>query len=863
MSSLIDKAIILHKKGKLTEAESLYKSILKNSKNNFEITHLLGIIKIQLKNFKEAIEWLNKAILINSNNHSVFNNLGVCYKELKEYPKALSSFKNALNIKPDYAEAYNNIAIIYRHLEKYDLAIENYLKAIQLKSNYAEAYNNLGIIYLRTKEFQKAEEVLSQATKIKPDYAEAFYNLRNVYKNLEKYEESIKLFSLACKLKKNYHEAFNDLGIVYLNQEEFDKAKDLLNEAIKIKPDYAEAYNNLGVVYLSLKIFESSKNSLNQAIRIKPDYAEAYNNLGMLYFKLKEYENSKNNIDKAILLKKDYGQAYISLGSYYEFIENFKEAEINYKNAIRLKEKKGFNNLGILYLNQGRNDDAEKIFNEIIELKPKNAETYFLRSLVYANSGKPYLALEDLKKSFKLKPEFYNQQDKIYNLLTTQNKICDWNDYKKISTKLITSLNNDPINDINPFGLLTFSDSMELVKKVTQEKIKDLSSKIIETKFNIIKDINKKIRIGYYSPDFKEHPVGYILSELFDYHDRDRFEIIGFSLSPDSNANNKIKDKIIKSIDKFIDFSNKDHINMIDESKKLKIDIAIDLAGFTAFNKIKAFIKRVAPIQVNFLGYPGTIGPHNDYIISDFEIISKEKQNFYFEKIIYMPNVFLPSFTKFNPDLNSKKNDFELPEIEAIIFCNFNNHGKITPIIFNCWMRILKKVNNSILWLLDGDNYSRENLKREAKKRGVEPERLIFSKRDDYYTHTTRYKFCDLFIDTFPYNAHSTASSCLVSKVPLLTIKGETFQSRVASSLLKDLGMNELICSNIEEYENKAIFIASNPLELKRIKDKLQNSLLRSETFNTKKYCENLEKGYHQIYRRFTEKLKPENIFIK
>ena len=863
MSSLIEEAIILHKKGKLTEAESLYKSILKDSKNNFEITHLLGIIKIQLKDFKEAIGWLNKAILINSNNHSVFNNLGVCYKELKEYPKALSCFKNALNIKPDYAEAYNNIAIIYRHLEKYNLAIENYLKAIQLKSNYAEAYNNLGIIYLRTKEFQKAEEVLSQATKIKPDYAEAFYNLGNVYKNLENYEESIKFFSLACKLKKNYHEAYNDLGIVYLNQEEFNKARDLLNEAIKIKPDYAEAYNNLGIVYLSLKIFESSKNSLNQAIRIKPDYAEAYNNLGMLYFKLKEYENSKNNIDKAILLKKDYGQAYISLGSYYESIENFKEAEVNYKNAIKLKEKKGFNNLGILYLNQGRHDDAEKIFNEIIKLKPKNAETYFLRSLVYANSGKPYLALEDLKKSFKLKPEFYNQQDKIYNLLTTQNKICDWNDYKKISTKLITSLHNDSINDINPFGLLTFSDSIELVKKVTQEKIKDLSLKIIQTKFNIIKDINKKIRIGYYSPDFKDHPVGYILSELFDYHDRDRFEIIGFSLSPDSNTNNKIKDKIIKSIDKFIDFSNKDHPSIINESKKLKIDIAIDLAGFTAFNKIKAFIKRVAPIQVNFLGYPGTIGPHNDYIISDLEIISKEKQNFYFEKIIYMPNVFLPSFTKFSPDFDSKKKDFELPETETIVFCNFNNHGKITPTIFNCWMRILKKVNNSILWLLDGDNYSRENLKREAKKRGVEPNRLLFSKREDYYSHTKRYKFCDLFIDTFPYNAHSTASSCLVSKVPLLTIKGETFQSRVASSLLKDLGMNELICSNIEEYENKAIFIASNPLELKRIKNKLQNSLFSSETFNTRRYCENLEKGYHQIYKRYAEELKPENIFIK
>jgi len=745
-------------------------------------------------------------------------------------------------------------------LENYNEAIENYYKAIKLKPDYAEAYNNLGIVYLKIKEFEKSKHNLDQATKLKPDYAEAYYNLGNVHRNLKQYEKSIQYYKIAIKLKKNYYEAYNDLGIAYFNQEEFDNAKDALNEAIKLKPDSAEAYNNFGIILLNQEEFDKAKDTLNKAIKLKPDYAEAYNNLGMLHFKLKNFEESKINIDRAIELKTDYGKAYVSLGSYYEVTEEYEKAETNYKKAIELGEKSGSNNLGILYLNLGNHKGAEEIYNEIIKSKPKYAEGYFLRSLVYSNSGRSHLALEDLKKSFKLKPEFYTQQDKIYNLLSTQNKICEWDDYKKITNKLIGNLKNDLVKDINPFGLLTFSDSLELIKKVTEEKIKELSFGNIETKFNINK--NKKIHIGYYSPDFKEHPVGYILSELLDYHNKDRFEITGFSLSPDPGTMCKVKNKIINSMDKFLDCSNKKYLDIIEESKKLKIDIAIDLAGFTAFNKIKTFIKKTAPIQINFLGYPGTLGPHNDYIISDLEVIPKEKQNYYFEKIIYMPNTFLPSFTKFNAPSDLTKKSFNLKETD-FVFANFNNHGKITPSIFNCWMRILKKVKNSILWLMDGDEYSRENLKKEAIKRNVEAERIVFSTRLDYYEHNIRYKFCDLFLDTFPYNAHSTASSCLFSSVPLLTIKGEAFQSRVASSLLKDLEMNELICSNIEEYENKAITIANSHQESQRIKNKLHDSLINSKTFNTKNYTENLEKAYNKIYERYDQKLKPENIFIE
>ena len=406
----------------------------------------------------------------------------------------------------------------------------------------------------------------------------------------------------------------------------------------------------------------------------------------------------------------------------------------------------------------------------------------------------------------------------------------------------------------------TISDSGELIKKTALAKIEMLLKERKIFNINTIK--NKKIHIGYYSPDFKDHPVGYIMSELLDFHNKEIFEITAFSLNPNPDKKPEIKNKIINSVNAFLDCSKKSYIDIIKESRKRKIDLAIDLAGFTSDNKIKIFANRAAPVQVNFLGYPCTLGINHDYIIGDLELIPKEKINLYFEKIIYMPDTYLPSYTRFN--LNSKKEvDFDFKKFN-FIFANFNNHTKITPIVFNSWINILKRVENSALILNEGINkYSEENLIKEAIKRNFDPKRIIFSKRVDYNDHNIKYKYCDLFLDTFPYNAHSTATTCLLSGVPLLTIRGDYFQSRVSSSLLKCLKMDELISQNIEEYENKAINIGNCNKELKRIKNKLQSSLINSKIFNTKNYTENLEKAYNKIYERYHKKLEPENIFIK
>jgi len=374
---------------------------------------------------------------------------------------------------------------------------------------------------------------------------------------------------------------------------------------------------------------------------------------------------------------------------------------------------------------------------------------------------------------------------------------------------------------------------------------------------------HKKIRLGYFSPDFREHPVSDLIVELLEIHNRNKFEIHAFSCGRDTQ--DKMNLRIKAAVDHFHDVHMKSDQDIALLARSLEIDIAIDLGGFTQGSRIGVFAMSAAPIQTCYLGYAGTMGTdYMDYLICDRVVIPEDKQNYYLENLVYMPNSYMVNDSQIKPsDKKFSKSNLNLPA-KGFVFCCFNNAYKITPETFIGWMRILKAVSGSVLWLPKSNKTAIHNLKHEAVKYGVDESRLIFASRLELKEdHLKRIQSADLFLDTLPFNAHTTASDALRVGLPVLTCIGESFTSRVAASLLNAVNLPELITTSQEEYEALAIELATNPGKLKNIKDKLNSNLPTAPLFNTPLFTKHIESAYKTMYERYHKGFEPNTIYVE
>ena len=548
-------------------------------------------------------------------------------------------------------------------------------------------------------------------------------------------------------------------------------------------------------------------------------------------------------------------------------------------------------NLGLIYSLQGRHLLALEAYDIALKIQPNDVETLVNKGSSCNDINNYFMALEVLERAIKLKPdipeawsnkgvtlhelkrfdEAITHYDKALSLrpdinwvfgelLHTKMKICSWSSLidslEIIFKKVITSE-----KVISPFPLLALSDDVLLHKK---------SSEIyIQTKYpfnSVLTPILKrppsqKIRVGYFSADFHNHATGYLMAELFELHDKSQLELIGFSFGPITNDGTR--QRLEKSFDQFIEVGNKSDIEVAKLSRDLSIDIAVDLKGFTQDARTGIFAHRAAPIQVNYLGYPGTMGAeYIDYIIADKTLIPTEFQSGYSERVVYLPNSYQVNDRKREiAERQFIRAELGLPET-GFVFCCFNNNYKLLPTTFASWMRILKAVEGSVLWLLQDNSWAAENLKKEAEKQGITADRLVFAERLPLSEHLARHRQADLFLDTFPCNAHTTASDALWSGLPVLTLMGRSFASRVAASLLNAIGLPELITNTQEEYEVLAIEIAKNPQKLADIKLRLANNRLTTSLFDTPLFTKNLEAAYIQMYKRYQSDLEPDHIAI-
>ena len=439
-------------------------------------------------------------------------------------------------------------------------------------------------------------------------------------------------------------------------------------------------------------------------------------------------------------------------------------------------------------------------------------------------------------------------------------KLCDWNQLLSQLQQLEAALVEDQ-RVAPPFVLSGLIDRPDLQFRAARIYVE------AKHPIHFCEDSSKsardgKIRIGYFSADFNNHPISYLMAELFESHDTERFEICGFSFGPDTQ--DEMRKRVSAGFDQFFDVRNHSDREVVQMARDLGIDIAVDLNGFTAHERTGIFAARCAPIQINYLGYPGTMAaPYIDYIVADQTLIPQQSQQYYSEKVVYMPHSYQVNDSKRRiSDRVFSRQEAGLPD-DGFVFCCFNMGYKILPATFDGWMRLLKAVKGSVLWLKVNSPKAARNLRKEAEIRGVDSSRLVFAqKMVGLPDHLARHRLADLFIDTLPFNAHTTASDALWAGLPVLTVLGNSFAARVAASLLRALDLAELITETQEQYESRAIELAGNPAMLGAIKDKLERNRQSSALFNGQLFARHLEAAYTQMSERQRLGQVPEHIYI-
>jgi predicted O-linked N-acetylglucosamine transferase (SPINDLY family) len=746
----------------------------------------------------------------------------------------------------------------YFQINQYSFAKHILEKIIEVDSTNSKANELLGYIYENLGQFDISFEYLNTACSQKDCSVEALYYLGSMQLRKGLFNEASENFKKSILKGGEFFEVLHDLATAQAHTGDLTSALINYKKCLPFGSPSYELFFNIARINDELKCYEEAIAHYDKSLSIKPDYAEGWSNKGATLNELKRYEEAIAHYDKALSLRPDYAEGWSNKGNTLNALKRYDEAIAHFDKALNLKPDyaEGWSNKGTTLYELKRYDEAIVHFDKALNLKPDYAEGWGNKGTALRELKRHEEAIAHYDQALSLK----NDIDWLYGaLVQAKLQICCWTDLMS-SVEILSKKVMAGEKVTSPFALKALNDDALLHKKTSEIYIQSKSP--LNAALGPVQKYprRQKIRIGYFSADFKNHPVAFLIAELFELHDRSQFEIYGFSLV---NAADEMRGRLKLAFDHFIEVGRKSDIEVAQLCRSLTIDIAVDLTGFTQDARTAIFAHRAAPIQVNYLGYPGTLGAdYIDYIIADKTLISHELQSSYSEKVIYLPNSYQVNDRKrLISDRQFTRQELGLPE-NGFVFCCFNNNFKILPATFEGWMRIMKAIDGSVLWLFQDNSWAVENLKKEAEKLGIAADRLVFAERMPLPEHLARHRQADLFLDTFPYNAHTTTSDALWAGLPVLTLMGESFASRVAASLLNAIGLPELITASQEEYEVLAIELALSQRKLSNAKLKLTKNRLSAPLFDTPLFTKNLEAAYIQMYERYQTGLEPTHFSV-
>jgi predicted O-linked N-acetylglucosamine transferase (SPINDLY family) len=631
----------------------------------------------------------------------------------------------------------------------------------------------------------------------------------------------------------------------------------IYNEYIERNSQRAEAFYKRAVAYSALSRIELALADYDRAIALKPDYAYAHCNRGSILERMGRKEEALRSYDAALAIDRTDFLAHYNRGTVLEQLGRLHEAVIAFDYALVLKPDyaEAYVNRGNVLQALGRHAQAVDSFNKSVELKPV-VEAFLGLSTSLVTLGQLEAAISAIGRALKFNPD---QKAVLGARRQIQMQICDWagldEDLQQITEGL---MRGDGV--CAPHATLALVDSSQLQRLAAEIWMRGQcppSDALGPIPARLVK---RKTRIGYFSADFRDHAVSLLTAELFELHDRTRFEITAFAFGPESHG--AVRVRLEHAFDRFIDVSAQSDVEVASLARQLEIDIAVDLGGYTQYCRTRIFAMRAAPIQVSYLGYLGTMAaPYIDYLLADATIMLDSERHNYTEKIVYLPSYQVNDSTRSVGSRFFTRSELGIAPVGFVFSC-FNANYKIMPATFSIWMRILKRVADSCLFIYVDNELAERNLQQAARQHGVRPDRLVFGKRLSREDYSARLRVMDLFLDTLPYNAGTTASDALWAGLPVLTCAGRSFASRVAASLLRSIGLPELITSTAQEYEDLAVDLAMNPERLESLKVRLSRNRSSAALFDTPTFTRHLETAYTMMLERDQKGLKPDHIYV-
>jgi protein O-GlcNAc transferase len=770
----------------------------------------------------QQAENIYKEILIDyPNNFHALHHLGILYYQLKNYESAIEYIKKSLQVDPTVADAYYNLGNIHKDCGQLNEAMIYFEKSLGLDPNNSDAYNNEGIIYKYKKQLDEAINCFEKAIQLNPNNAIAHYNLGAIFQEKKQFDNAVACFQKVLLINPDIFAAYYNLGVVLQEKKQFDEAIANYQKAIQLNPNLADLYYNLATAFQEKRKPDDAIANYQKTIQLNPNSIDAYCNLGTAFQEKGEFDNAIECYQKAIQINPDIADLHCNLGNSLKKKGQLDEAIGYYRKAIQINPifVEAYNNLGISLYTKGMLDEAIENYGIALVLKPDFVEAYVHLGIVYQNQGNLDKAEECFREALKIKPDCV---------------FCYSN--------LLFSMNYNYRHDPQALAAEHLRFSKQIIEPLSFVTICHTNKR----------EPNRKLRIGYVSPDFRRHPVSYFSEPVLIKHNSEHFEVFCYSNSP---KHDEVTQRIQENADQW-----RNIVGMCDEDvteliQKDEIDILVDLTGHTADNRILVFAQKPAPIQISWIGYLATTGLSTmDYkIVDNYTDPPGKTERFYTEKLLRLPESFLCYLPERDaPDV------VELPALSAghITFGSFNNFSKVTPEVFLLWAKILKELPDSCL-ILKGKSFRDKTTCQYAidmfKRRDIAAQRIILQPPYPSPRHLESYNLVDIGLDTFPFNGAATTCEALWMGVPVITIAGTAYHSSVGISLLSNVGLKDLIAKTYDEYIRLAVNLSNDIERLKILRSGLRDKMAHSPLTDAERFTINLENSYREIWKTWCQ----------